>query len=152
MLLIGPQQRAARWKIINLPSFKEIAMPLVRVSLLRGKPRQYRAAILENIYQAMLESFNVPKDDQFMVLTEHDPEELVFNRSYMNIERSDDFVLIQLTVSNTRNQEQKNALFKRIVERLGADPGIRPEDVMISLVEGDKGNWSFGHGIAQYVV
>lgn len=126
-------------------------MPLVRVSLLRGKPRAYRAAILENIYQAMLESFNVPKDDQFMVLTEHDPEELVFNRNYMNIERSDGFVLIQLTVSNTRNQEQKNALFKRIVERLGDDPGVRPEDVMISLVEGDKGNWSFGHGIAQYV-
>lgn len=126
-------------------------MPLVRVSLLRGKPRQYRAAILENIYQAMMESFNVPKDDQFMVLTEHDPEELVFNRNYMNIERSDGFVLIQLTVSNTRTQEQKNALFKRIVERLGDDPGIRPEDVMISLVEGDKGNWSFGHGIAQYV-
>ncbi|MBP0596720.1 tautomerase family protein [Herbaspirillum sp. LeCh32-8] len=127
-------------------------MPLVRVSLLRGKPRAYRAAILENIYQAMLESFNVPKDDQFMVLSEHDPEELVFNRSYMNIARSDDFVLIQLTVSNTRTQEQKNALFKRIVERLGEDPGVRPEDVMISLIEGDKGNWSFGHGIAQYVV
>ncbi|WDZ97742.1 tautomerase family protein [Herbaspirillum sp. WKF16] len=126
-------------------------MPLVRVSLLRGKPRAYRAAILENIYQAMIESFNVPRDDQFMVLTEHDPEELVFNRSYMNIERSDGFVLIQLTVSNTRDQAQKNALFKRIVERLGDDPGVRPEDVMISLVEGDKGNWSFGHGIAQYV-
>lgn len=127
-------------------------MPLVRVSLLRGKPRPYRAAILENIYQAMRETFNVPENDRFMVLTEHDPEELVFSRNYMGIDRSDDFVLIQLTISNTRTQEQKNALFARIVERLGKDPGVRPEDVMISLVEGDKGNWSFGHGLAQYVM
>nr|WP_198980278.1 tautomerase family protein [Herbaspirillum sp. ASV7] len=127
-------------------------MPLVRVSLLRGKPRAYRAAILDNIYEALRERFNVPEDDRFMVLTEHDAEELVFSRSYMGIARSDDFVLIQLTVSNTRTQEQKNALFARIVERLQANPGIRPEDVMISLVEGDKGNWSFGHGLAQYVL
>jgi len=127
-------------------------MPLVRVSLLRGKPRAYRAAILDNIYEALRERFNVPEEDRFMVLTEHDAEELVFSRSYMGIARSDDFVLIQLTVSNTRTQEQKNALFARIVERLQANPGIRPEDVMISLVEGDKGNWSFGHGLAQYVL
>ena len=127
-------------------------MPLVRVSLLRGKPRAYRAAILDNIYEALRERFNVPEDDRFMVLTEHDAEELVFSRSYMGIARSDDFVLIQLTVSNTRTQEQKNALLARIVERLQANPGIRPEDVMISLVEGDKGNWSFGHGLAQYVL
>ncbi|MFL9925783.1 tautomerase family protein [Herbaspirillum lusitanum] len=127
-------------------------MPLVRVSMLRGKPPAYRAAILDNIYEALRDSFNVPEDDRFMVLSQHDPEELVFSRSYMNIQRSDDFVLIQLTVSNTRSQEQKQALYRRIVERLGADPGIRPEDVMISLVEGDKGNWSFGHGVAQYVV
>lgn len=127
-------------------------MPLVRISLLRGKPRAYRAAIAENIYQAMRETFNVPEDDQFMVITEHDPEEFVFNRSYMGMDRSDGFVLIQLTISNTRSQEQKNALFKRICERLGQDPGVRPDDVMISLVEGDKGNWSFGHGLAQYVL
>lgn len=126
-------------------------MPLVRVSLLRGKPRAYRAAILDNIYQALRERFNVPEEDRFMVLTEHDPEELIFSRHYMGIERSDDFILIQLTISNTRTQEQKNALFARIVERLGQDPGVRPEDVMISLIEGDKGNWSFGHGLAQYV-
>lgn len=127
-------------------------MPLVRVSLLRGKPRAYRAAILDNIYQALRECFNVPEEDRFMVLTEHEPEELVFSRSYMNIARSEDFVLIQITVSNTRTQAQKNALFARIVERLQDDPGMRPEDVMISLIEGDKGNWSFGHGLAQYVL
>ncbi|MET3430618.1 phenylpyruvate tautomerase PptA (4-oxalocrotonate tautomerase family) [Herbaspirillum seropedicae] len=127
-------------------------MPLVRISLLRGKSRAYRSAIAENVYQALRESFNVPEDDRFMVITEHDPDELIFNRSYMGMARTDDFVLIQLTVSNTRTQAQKNALYARIVERLQQDPGIAPDDVMISLVEGDKGNWSFGRGLAQYVM
>lgn len=127
-------------------------MPLVRISLLRGKSRAYRSAIAENVYEALHESFNVPEDDRFMVITEHDPEELVFSRSYMGIARTDEFVLIQLTVSNTRTQAQKNALYARIVERLQQNPGIGPDDVMISLVEGDKGNWSFGRGMAQYVM
>ncbi|EIJ47011.1 hypothetical protein GWL_12520 [Herbaspirillum sp. GW103] len=127
-------------------------MPLVRISLLRGKSRAYRSAIADNVYEALRESFNVPEDDRFMVITEHDPEELVFSRSYMGMARTDDFVLIQLTVSNTRTQAQKNALYARIVERLQQNPGIGPDDVMISLVEGDKGNWSFGRGLAQYVM
>lgn len=127
-------------------------MPLVRISLLRGKTRAYLSAIAENVYEALHESFNVPEDDRFMVITEHDPEELVFSRSYMGMARTDDFVLIQLTVSNTRTQAQKNALYARIVERLQQNPGIGPDDVMISLVEGDKGNWSFGRGLAQYVI
>ena len=126
-------------------------MPLVRISLLRGQSRPYRAAIVDGIYQALRETFNVPDEDRFMVLTEHDPDELVFSRSYMDIARSDGFVLIQITISNTRGQAQKNALFAAIVEQLGRDPGVRPQNVMISLVEGDKGNWSFGHGLAQYV-
>lgn len=131
---------------------KENIMPLVRISVLRGKSRSYRRAIADNIYEALRESFNVPEEDRFMVITEHDPEDLVFSRSYMGMARTDDFVLIQLTVSNTRTQAQKNALYAAIVERLQRNPGIGPDDVMISLVEGDKGNWSFGRGLAQYVM
>lgn len=60
-------------------------------------------------------------------------------------------MLIQLTVSNTRTVEQKKALYKAIVDGLTAKPGIRPEDVLINLVEVKKENWSYGNGVAQYV-
>lgn len=63
---------------------------------------------------------------------------------------SDDLVLIQITASNTRNEAQKKALYVRITERLGAEPGLRPEDVFINIVEVAKENWSMGHGLAQY--
>ncbi len=126
-------------------------MPLVRVSLRKGKPAAYRKAILDGIYQAMISTFNVPNEDRFMVINEHDEPDFSYSPTYFNIARTDDLVIIQLTVSNTRGVEQKKALFRKIVDNLKASPGVRPEDVFINLVEVDPANWSFGHGIAQYV-
>ncbi len=126
-------------------------MPLARVSLRRGKPAPHRKAILDGIYRAMIDVFDVPKDDRFMVITEHDEPDFSYSPTYFGIDRSADLVLVQLTVSNTRTVEKKKALYRRIVENLAADPGLRPEDVFINLVEVLPENWSFGNGIAQYV-
>ena len=126
-------------------------MPLVRVSIRRGKPVAYRKAILDGIYRAMRSTFDVPEEDRFMVINEHDEADFSYSKTYLGIDRTDDLVLVQLTVSNTRTVEKKQALYRQIVENLAADPGVRPEDVFINLVEVDPANWSFGHGIAQYV-
>ena len=125
-------------------------MPLTRISLRRGKPAAYRKAILDGVYLAMRETFNVPEDDRFMVVSEHDAGDFVYGADYLGIHRSDDLVIIQLTVSNTRNTAQKQALFRRITERLTGNPGLRAEDIFINLVEVLPENWSFGHGVAQY--
>jgi phenylpyruvate tautomerase PptA (4-oxalocrotonate tautomerase family) len=126
-------------------------MPLVRVSLRRGKPAAYRQAILDGIYRAMRATFDVPDEDRFMTISEHDEADFSYSKTYLGIARSDDLVMIQLTVSNTRPVEKKQALFRQIAANLTADPGLRPEDVLINLVEVLPENWSFGHGIAQYV-
>ena len=125
-------------------------MPLSRISLRRGKPAAYRKAILNGICAAMRETFDVPEDDRFMIVSEHDADGFAYGKSYLGIERSDDLVIIQLTVSNTRSIAQKKALFARIVEKLEQNPRIRPQDVFINLVEVAKENWSFGNGEAQY--
>ena len=125
-------------------------MPLTRISLRRGKPATYRAALMEQVYQAMRETFEVPEDDRFMTVTEHGEGDLDFGRSYLGMNRSDDIVIIEITANATRSVDQKKALYKRIAERLADDPGVRPEDVFISLVEVAKENWSFGRGEAQY--
>src|ERR1700744_6133814 len=117
-------------------------MPLTQISLRAGKNDAYRQAIFDSLYRAMRETFNVPEDDQFMAITEHDSANFRYGATYCDVARSDDLVLIQLTVSNTRTIEQKKALFLRITELLGENPGIRPEDVFINLVEGMKENWS----------
>jgi phenylpyruvate tautomerase PptA (4-oxalocrotonate tautomerase family) len=130
---------------------QETIMPLTRVSLRRGKPAAYRKAILEGLYQAMRETFNVPEGDRFMIVTEHDQDDFVYGADYLGIQRSDDLVIIQITVSNTRNVAQKQKLYRRIVERLTESPGLRPKDIFINLVEVLPENWSFGHGETQYV-
>ena len=126
-------------------------MPLARISLRRGKPATYRKAILEGIYQALRDTFDVPEGDRFMILTEHDEDDFVYDADYLGIRRSDDLVFIQITVSNTRPTAQKQKLYRRIVERLTESPGLRAEDIFINLVEVLPENWSFGNGEAQYV-
>jgi 4-oxalocrotonate tautomerase len=125
-------------------------MPLTRVSLLKGKPPEYRKAILDGLYQAMRESFGVPEEDRFMLIEEYDKSNFDYGSNYLGIARNDDLVIIQITVNNTRGVEQKKALFARIVEILSKSPGIRPENVLVNLLEVPKENWSFGNGIAQY--
>jgi hypothetical protein len=41
-------------------------------------------------------------------------------------------------------------MYNGIVERLGTNPGVRPEDVLISVVETATDNWSFGNGEMQF--
>ena len=125
-------------------------MPLVHISLRAGKSEAYRSAILDGVYRAMRDTFNVPEDDQFMTITEHDAANFRYGATYLGIARSDDLVLIQISAMNTRTAEQKKALFRRIAELLGQSPGLRPEDVFVNLIEGVKENWSLGHGLAQY--
>jgi 4-oxalocrotonate tautomerase len=125
-------------------------MPLVRVSLRKGKPAAYRKAILDGIYAAMRAAFEVPEEDRFMVINEHDEADFSYSKTYLGIARTDDLILIQITANNTRTTEKKKAFFRQIVENLKADPGVRPEDVFINLVEVLPENWSFGNGIAQY--
>jgi len=134
-----------------MPTAEETIMPLVRISIPTGKTPGYRKAISDGIQRALVETFNVPTDDLFQLITEHEPRTaLVRPASYLGISYSDDLTLIQLTVSDTRTIEQKKRLFRRIADHLAESPGLRPEDVFINLVEVKKENWSFGRGEVQY--
>ena len=124
-------------------------MPLIHISLRAGKPEAYRQAIFNNLYRAMRETFNVPEDNQFMTISEHDAANFRYGNAY-GVARSADVVYIQITVFNTRTVEQKKALFRRIAELLGESPGIRPEDVFVNIHDAPKENWSVGHGLAQF--
>jgi|SRR5215467_1108596 len=125
-------------------------MPLVRIDLRRGKPPAYRKAICDGIYRAMREAFAVPEEDRFLIVTEHDEADFIFSETYLDIARTSDLVIIQITANDTRNLEQKKAFYARVAALLLESPGVRPQDVFINLVEVAKENWSFGNGIAQY--
>lgn len=124
-------------------------MPLLHISLRAGKTDAYRQAIFDGLYAAMRETLNVPDDDQFMRITEHSPSNFRYGSAF-GMSRSDDLVYIQITVFDTRTTTQKKDLFKRIAERLGENPGIRPDDLFVNILESAAENWSVGRGLAQF--
>jgi len=126
-------------------------MPLVRISLREGKPEAYRRALADGVHRAMVEAIEIPAQDRFQVMTEHPAGGLVYDPSYLGIERSDNFVLVQITLSTGRKPAQKRKLYQRMSEILKENPGLPPSDLMINLVEVAWENWSFGNGEAQYM-
>jgi 4-oxalocrotonate tautomerase len=126
-------------------------MPFVRIDLQQGKSAQYRKTIGEIIYRAMRDVIDVPDGDKFQVITEHPADGLNIAPSYLGNDYSSDIILIQITLSAGRSTEKKQAFYKRIVADLNAQLKVRPQDVVINLVEVLKENWSFGSGVAQYV-
>jgi phenylpyruvate tautomerase PptA (4-oxalocrotonate tautomerase family) len=125
-------------------------MPLVRIDLPVGKPAEYRSVLGEVVYDAMIATLNVPKDDRFQVVSEHASVDLVIDPAYLGIQRTKDALLIQVTLNDGRTVDQKRAFYKAIGDGLHERVGLRREDVFISLVEVKKENWSFGNGEAQY--
>jgi 4-oxalocrotonate tautomerase len=129
----------------------ETSMPFVRIDLRQGTSSEHRKAIADGVHQAMIESLAIPPDDRFQVITEHPPEGLIFDPQYLGVQRSDKVVFVQITMSAGRKPQQKRKLFKRMAELLAASPGLRPQDLLINLVEVSWENWSFGNGEAQYM-
>lgn len=126
-------------------------MPLVRIALRQGKSATYRRAVADSVHAALVEVVRIPPDDRFQVVSEHDADGLIINRTFLGIERSDDAIVVEITLRRGRPTPLKEALYQRIVDRLADDPGVRPEDVLVTLIENDLSDWSFGKGVAQYV-
>lgn len=125
-------------------------MPLVRITLRQGKSAEFLRDAANAIHEALVATANVPADDRFQVIDEVPHANLVAHPTYAGVERSDDVMFVEITLNAGRTVEVKRALYAEIVRRLNAAVDVRPDDVLINLVEVTKENWSFGRGIATY--
>lgn len=125
-------------------------MPFAQISLKKGTTPAFRTTLMEEIYLAMRESIGSPEDDRFATITELDEGNFNSSGNYLGIERSDDVVFIQITLNSGRTVDQKKALYAAIARRLQAELDVRPEDIVVNLVDVPKENWSLGNGVAQY--
>jgi phenylpyruvate tautomerase PptA (4-oxalocrotonate tautomerase family) len=123
-------------------------MPLQRIDLVAGRTAEQRRAIADAIHRALVETVGVPAADRFQVVSEHPPGALVFPPEYLGVAHRD-VVLVQITLSAGRTLEQKQLLYRRMAELVEA-AGVPASDLVVSLVEVAKENWSFGEGVAQY--
>jgi 4-oxalocrotonate tautomerase len=125
-------------------------MPLVRITLRRGHTAEFLRDASNAVHQALVDTANVPADDRFHIIEEVDHGHLIAHPTYGGVERSEDVLFIQITLNVGRTVEVKRALYAEIARRLQDELDVRPDDVLVSLVEVTKENWSFGGGRATY--
>lgn len=125
-------------------------MPLVRITLARGAGDETRRAIADAVHEALMATAGVPADDRFQVIDEVDPGALIFDPSYLGVQRIGPVVFVQIFLNVGRTVAVKRALYARIADELAARAGIRRDDILINLVEIERANWSFGGGVMSY--
>lgn len=122
-------------------------MPLVQIFLLEGKSQQYIQAIADGTHAALCKTWAIPTNDRFQIIHELKKQHFIIDKT-MWVKRSDDAVVIYIT-SIARRTEQKLSFYREVADLLQKNPGIRQEDIFISLINNETDNWSFGKGIAQ---
>lgn len=127
-------------------------MPLVRISLPQHTTSPDAAAISGAVHNALVATFNVPEPDQFQAIHRHRQEELVCSPEFLGIQHSAHVVFVQISCSPGRSLEMKKALYAKIALDIAHSSSFKAEDVIINLLETSRENWSFGLGIAQYVL
>jgi phenylpyruvate tautomerase PptA (4-oxalocrotonate tautomerase family) len=125
-------------------------MPLARIDLPASIDPQRRTVIADIVYQTLVDILNVPQNDRFQIVTTHTAETLLIDPTYLDIDRSADAFIIDITLNAGRSVDLKKRFYASLAERLSEKARVRPEDVVVSLTEVPKENWSFGNGQAQY--
>ena len=125
-------------------------MPLLKFDLIAGRSDEQLRTLLDTAHLAMVEAFDVPQRDRYQCVTQHRPNELVLEDTGLGYTRSRDVVLMTV-VSRPRPEPQKVTFYRLLSERLQANCGLSPDDLIISLVENTDADWSFGLGRAQFL-
>ncbi len=122
-------------------------MPVVRISMLKGKSPAYLASLSESIYGAMRDQYVLAKGDLFHIFEQLEASAFIYDRNYVSAEpRTDDFMIVQI-ISDARRNIEKSALIKALCVRLGASPGVKPQDIAVVLsTNSTLEDFSLGYG------
>jgi phenylpyruvate tautomerase PptA (4-oxalocrotonate tautomerase family) len=123
-----------------------MTMPFARVDLMQGKAPEYRAALADIVYRGIVDVLKAPDGDRFIVISEHTPDNLIYDPNFLGWKRSGDFLLIQVTSTVGNDKDSKLAFFRYIADELKGKLFVRPDDIMINMVYVDRSDWSFGNG------
>jgi phenylpyruvate tautomerase PptA (4-oxalocrotonate tautomerase family) len=122
-----------------------MTMPFARIDLMQGKAPEFGAALADIVYRGIVDVLKAPDGDRFIVISEHTPDNLIYDPNFLGWKRSADFLLIQVTSTVGNDKESKLAFFRYVAE-LKNKLSVRPDDIMINMVYVDRSDWSFGNG------
>src|SRR6185295_366679 len=79
---------------------RTLDMPLTTISLRTGTTPAYRRAIADSVHHAMIHALGIPADDRFVLVLEHAPENMIHDRVFFGVERSDRSVFVQIVINH----------------------------------------------------
>lgn len=125
-------------------------MPLVRIDVVEGRSEEDLKRLADEVQEVMLDVFAAPERDRYQVIHEHKPGRIIAEDTGLGFERTDDVVIIQITQQG-RTEDQKKALYAELADRLQERTGLAPSDLIVSVTENTRADWSFGMGRAQFL-
>lgn len=123
-------------------------MPLTSIAMRAGKSAAYKRAVADSVHQALVEVIGIPADDRFQLINEYGAQEFIFDPAFLGMDRTDNLVIIQIILRCGRSRELRAELHQKIAALLAKSPGVRADDVFVTLVENDYADWSVGRGEA----
>jgi phenylpyruvate tautomerase PptA (4-oxalocrotonate tautomerase family) len=126
-------------------------MPLVRIDVQEGRRPAELRKIADVVQDVMLDVFAAPPHDRYQIITEHPVGHIIAEDTGLGFQRTDGVVVIQI-VQQGRNADQKAAAYRELADRLHAECGVEPTDLIVSVTSNRREDWSFGHGEAQFLL
>ena len=124
-------------------------MPLTRIDVTDTVSHDRLGALADALHQAMVESIGITPDNRHQILSVRRPGELIADPGFLDLDRGPEQVVVQITLRQGRSQQVKRNLYARIAELAAEKASVDPRNLLISLVETDSADWSFGSGQAQ---
>jgi phenylpyruvate tautomerase PptA (4-oxalocrotonate tautomerase family) len=125
-------------------------MPLVKIHLRKGKSDEYLRLVSEAVHEALVAAASAPADGRMQIFNQLEPNELVAHPSYGGADRTADLIVVEVTLNAGRTVEVKRSLYRQMARNLERAVSLRPDDLVVSLTEVSKDDWSFGKGLATY--
>lgn len=125
-------------------------MPLVRIDVVEGRSEEELRELADVVQEIMEEVFVAPERDRYQIIHEHKPGRIIAEDTGLGFGRTENLVIIQVTQQG-RNEAQKKALYAGLADRLQERTGLAPSDLIVSVTESTRADWSFGLGRAQFL-
>ena len=126
-------------------------MPFVRIEIYEGRSPEEVQLLADTVHEAVVKDFAAPPGDRFQIIQQHPREQMIMLDFGMGFKRTNKLVFMEI-VSQGRTVEQKQAFYSKVAE-LFEERGIAgPDDLIISMVDNTRADWSLGRGRAQFIV
>lgn len=126
-------------------------MPLIRIEIYEGRSPAEVQLLADTVHEAAVKEFAAPPGDRFQIIQQHPREQMIMLDFGLGFKRTDKLVVMQIA-SQGRTVEQKQAFYAKVAE-LFEERGIAgPDDLIISMLDNTRADWSLARGRAQFIV